>query len=249
MVSVAGREFDGVMRDLDETGARVAATFEGEVEGLNAFLDGLKRGEGEVGEFGASLIELKDIGRRVFAELEGDLGEFIRTGKIEWRGLARVAIDALQDILAAQTRAAQGGSSGGGGLFGGIGNIPSGLFGSLFGGGSPTPFADAAAAAGIISPFEHGGRFAANQPILVGEAGPELLVPPMAGEIVPNHALGGAAPQQPIKQNFVINISPGVPEAVRAGILQLKPQIQQWAIEGVMAASMRGGAIARMPRV
>jgi phage-related minor tail protein len=142
-----------------------------------------------------------------------------------------VAIDALQDILAAQTQAAQGASSGGGGLFGGIGNILSGLFGSLFGGGSPTPFADAAAAAGIISPFEHGGRFAANQPILVGEAGPELLVPPMAGEIVPNHALGervdvltpaqqgalaGTAPQQAVNQKFVINISPGVPEAVRA---------------------------------
>ena len=61
MASAAGREFDGVMRDLDETGARVAATFEGEVEGLDAFLDGLKQGEGEVGEFGASSPSSKGI--------------------------------------------------------------------------------------------------------------------------------------------------------------------------------------------
>lgn len=53
------------------------------------------------------------------------------------------------------------------GLFGSI-------FGGIFGGGR-----------------QHGGLVSPSQAFLVGEAGPELFVPPGAGKIVPSHQLGG----------------------------------------------------------
>lgn len=36
-----------------------------------------------------------------------------------------------------------------------------------------------------------GGSFTAGQPIMVGERGPEIVVPPMSGSVIPNEALGG----------------------------------------------------------
>ena len=50
---------------------------------------------------------------------------------------------------------------------------------SFFGGGG-----------GGIPFFANGGRTAANQPIIVGERGPELFVPDTGGEVIPNNELG-----------------------------------------------------------
>ena len=121
--------------------------------------------------------ELDRVATAAFGHLEQVLVDFAETGKFEWRGLARVALDAIDDIFAAQMKAVGADSSGGGGLFGAFGDILSGVFGSLFG-----------------PPREHGGPVAPGRAFLVGEAGPELFVPPAIGEIVPAHALGAAAP-------------------------------------------------------
>ena len=43
---------------------------------------------------------------------------------------------------------------------------------------------------GGIPFFANGGRTPANQPIIVGERGPELFVPGTAGEVIPNNELG-----------------------------------------------------------
>ena len=162
------------------------------------------------------------------------------------RGLAELGKGlggALSGLMGGISEVLGGILSAGGKLFGGAFDTLGGALSGIFGGISST-------LGGLFGgPREHGGPVAPGQAFLVGEAGPELLVPPMAGEIVPNRALGLRSPQQPVNQKFVINVSPGVPEAVRATILSLKPQIQQWAVEGVLAASMRGGAIARMPRI
>ena len=42
-----------------------------------------------------------------------------------------------------------------------------------------------------IPGFADGGRFEANKPMIVGERGPELLMPRSAGSILPNNALSG----------------------------------------------------------
>lgn len=46
---------------------------------------------------------------------------------------------------------------------------------------------------GGIPFFANGGRTPANQPIIVGERGPELFVPNTAGEVIPNNELGVGA--------------------------------------------------------
>lgn len=44
---------------------------------------------------------------------------------------------------------------------------------------------------GVVTPFAHGGDFRAGQPILVGEQGPEAIIPKSAGTVIPNNQLGG----------------------------------------------------------
>ncbi|MCH7889853.1 MAG: hypothetical protein IIA00_11355 [Proteobacteria bacterium] len=179
---------------------------------LAAVAESLDRAAQNVDGFGDSMTELKDIGERTFGRLQEVLVGFAETGKFEWRDLARVALDAISDIFAAQV-----GSSGGGGPLCGIGSILSGItstLGGLFGGGgAPTPLQ-------LSGPFQHGGSF-----VVGGSGAPDsrlvsflatpgervdVLTPAQQG------ALAGTAPQKAVNQKFVINISPGVPEAVRA---------------------------------
>ncbi|MFQ5783602.1 MAG: hypothetical protein ACE5H8_02110 [Alphaproteobacteria bacterium] len=202
-----------------------------------------------------SFDDLERIAGTTFGRLERIMTGALATGKFAWRDLARTALDAIRDILSAQLDAAGVFSGAGGGLFGGGTFNPVlsllGGIGSLFGGGG---FLDSAATRtslpGGIGGFAKGGPVAAGRPILVGEAGPELFVPPGQGEILPNERLSGPGGRPSvINQKFVMNVSPGVPEAVRAAILRLKPQIQRWAVEAVVTSAIRGGAVARMPRI
>ena len=47
-----------------------------------------------------------------------------------------------------------------------------------------------------------GGRMNQGQPYMVGEAGPEMVVPDKASNVIPNNQLGGG---QPVTVNFNIN--------------------------------------------
>ncbi|AXC50068.1 hypothetical protein DRW48_10520 [Paracoccus suum] len=94
-----------------------------------------------------------------------------------------------QDIAKAALQAALFGqgpmSSGGGGLL-------SGLF-SMFGGGGAVRGNDALSQAlrGAIGFRASGGPINAGAPYVVGERGPELIVPRLPGTVIPNHRLGG----------------------------------------------------------
>ncbi|MFQ5775867.1 MAG: hypothetical protein ACE5GS_15195, partial [Kiloniellaceae bacterium] len=86
------------------------------------------------------------LGRRS-SDLVRRIGDDLARGELDWRGWARGAVDAIADVIRAQT--GLGGSGGGlGGLFGaGLKALP-----SLFsGGGGATPLASAAASSGIIT--------------------------------------------------------------------------------------------------
>ena len=50
--------------------------------------------------------------------------------------------------------------------------------------------------------FANGGKPPVGRPSIVGEKGPELFVPSVAGTIIPNHSLGGAS----ITNNIVVNV-------------------------------------------
>lgn len=89
----------------------------------------------------------------------------------------RVAYQALQYELA------NGVSVGNTTVYNGSNGVPPGG-GSNYGVGGHTQ-------GGGHNAYAAGGRFPANRTMLVGERGPELLVPSQSGTIIPNHRLGG----------------------------------------------------------
>ncbi|MEM7568156.1 MAG: tail tape measure protein [Pseudomonadota bacterium] len=129
---------------------------------------------------------------------------FARTGKFSFNDLKSVAVSALDDIynqaISAGLDSIFGGSSGGG-LFGGF------LQGVL------TSFA----------PRAQGGPVSAGRPYLIGESGPELFVPQMPGQIVPQSQTQAGAPL-----NITINMHGGGSEpAMRASASQIASQVSR----------------------
>ena len=86
-----------------------------------------------------------------------------------------------------------------------------------------------------------GGPVSANTPYLVGERGPELMIPRTSGTVVPNNKLGGGG----VVVNQTINVSTGVQQTVRTEIKSLMPQIAESAKSAVMDAKRRGGSYGR----
>lgn len=94
------------------------------------------------------------------------------------------------------------------------------------------------ALAPAINTAWNGGGITGNKPVLVGEKGPELIVPSRNAQVVANHQMGGGGVT--VVQN--INISTGVAQTVRAEIRQLMPQIAESAKAAVADAKRRGGS-------
>ncbi|CAB4133901.1 Bacteriophage lambda, GpH, tail tape measure, C-terminal [uncultured Caudovirales phage] len=125
-------------------------------------------------------------GAQAFTTLMGDmnsaLDKFVETGKISFSDLISSMIkDLLKLAMQAQMNSIIGsifGMGGGGGSF-----LTS----------SSTNFANGGGVlgflGGLFSPHANGGGYGANEPILVGERGPELMIPNKAGAIVPNSSL------------------------------------------------------------
>jgi uncharacterized protein Yka (UPF0111/DUF47 family) len=84
------------------------------------------------------------------------------------------------------------------------------------------------------APLAHGGPAMAGKPYLVGERGPELMVPNSSGTVIPNNELGGAT-------NVTLNITTGIQSTVRAEIMQMMPMIANNVKQAVAESRMRGG--------
>jgi hypothetical protein len=132
--------------------------------------------------------ELKKIGEDGAKSMQSAMESFFMNPTREgFDGLLQSFLQILAQ-MAAQAAAAQitqslfGGSSGGGGGF-----DFGGMVASMFGGGKVAAV---------------GGPVVGGQPLVVGERGPELLVPSGAGNIIPNDRLGGRG-----GQNITMNIS------------------------------------------
>ena len=83
-----------------------------------------------------------------------------------------------------------------------------------------------------------GGPVTGGKPYMVGERGPEIVVPSRNGNVIPNNQLGGGGVT--VVQN--INITTGVQQTVRAEIRSLMPQIADSAKRAVLDAKQRGGS-------
>lgn len=85
--------------------------------------------------------------------------------------------------------------------------------------------------------FADGGSFGAGKPIIVGERGPEMIIPNRSGYVVPNSDMGGGG----ITVNQTINVTTGVQQTVRAEIQGMMPKIMAQTKAAVADARLRGG--------
>jgi lambda family phage tail tape measure protein len=117
----------------------------------------------------------------VMGNMNAALDNFVRTGKLSFKDLAKSII---QDLIAVELKA-QAMS-----IFKGMGGM-SGIFGSLF---AP---ANAGGYSTSMAQFADGGDPPVGQASLVGERGPELFVPKTAGTVIPNNMLNSMGSNQP----------------------------------------------------
>ena len=89
-----------------------------------------------------------------------------------------------------------------------------------------------------------GGAIGSNQPMLVGERGPEIFMPRTAGKIVNSNetrsAMSGEGGGITVVQNN--NFALGVAATARAEVQKMLPQIAETSKMAVLEASSRGGA-------
>jgi len=121
----------------------------------------------------------------VMGNMESALDNFVRTGKLSFKSLARSII---QDLIAIQLRASAS-------------SIFKSLFGMYSGGGFGTGNAFGNQDLGGF--LADGGSASANTPYMVGERGPELFVPRSSGTVVPNHALSGMGGTSNVTNNYI----------------------------------------------
>jgi len=137
----------------------------------------------------------------VTQNMETALDNFVQTGKLNFSDLARSIIsDLLKIQLKAQAMAIFEQS--------GIGKF----FGGLFGGGGSGMFTGSTGAVGgsiHIGARAGGGDVSGGAPYLVGEQGPELMIPKTSGTIIPNNQLGsmGGGPQVVYNGPYIASMS------------------------------------------
>ena len=140
--------------------------------------------------------------------LEASLVRALRTGRLGFEDLKRVALAALAEIAAASIRAGLDGLFGGKGGGGGFGNAIASIIAAFAG-------APGKAIGGPVSP---------GRPYLVGERGPELFVPTAGGRIETAHTSGG----RDIRLSINVNASAGSEaQALRASSRQVARAVRQ----------------------
>jgi hypothetical protein len=123
----------------------------------------------------------------VMSNMEQAIENFVQTGKLSFGDLAKSIIaDLIKIQLKAQATQ----------IFGFLKDA----VGGFFGGGGSGMFTGSTGAVGgsiHIGKRASGGDIASGMPYLVGEQGPELVVPRSNGTVIPNHSLSSMMGNQP----------------------------------------------------
>lgn len=169
------------------------------------------------------MAEVQQIGTIMANSLSSAFGKFVDGAKVSFGELVS---SMLKDLAKMEFQHAMQGLFGGG-----SGGSGGGLFGSLFGG-----LLSGARASG--GPVDGGSAY------LVGEKGPEIFVPSIGGNIVPNHAIGGGGGGPSI--SLSIDARGATPDAVASLRQQLMVEIPQLVRRGLHEAYDRDPRFARM---
>lgn len=167
-------------------------------------------------------------------------------GTLSWKdALVSVGIQ-LTDVIFKQRQSTSGGFMGATGSFwkdlGNFGLNMAMVAGQSYlnGGGS----SGAGASLPAVSAYAKGGSIRAGQTAIVGDGGePELFTPSMNGTITPFSKMGGGVTNV---VNQSINLSAGVPEAVRMELIRQMPAISRATQSAMVEAVSRGGNMAAM---
>ena len=125
--------------------------------------------------------------------LEDTLTTFFETGKLNFKSFAQTII---HEIARMQAQAAAKSIMG---LFGGGGGFLSSLTSLFTGGGDAGLFTGSTGEMGgsiLIGKRASGGDINANSPYMVGEHGPELIIPNQSGTVIPNNKMNQMMGQQ-----------------------------------------------------
>jgi len=171
--------------------------------------------------------QLTDRANQAFDTMADSLTDMVMSGKFDLKSLGdlfkQTVREMIADALKAQIIKPILGS-----IFGAIGGSIGGTFGSFISG---------------IGTSADGGNLNSGVPQIVGERGPELIVPKSASTIMNNHntknALGGGGATV---VNQTINVDTGVAQTVRAEMMSLLPRFKQDTMAAVVDAKRRGGS-------
>jgi hypothetical protein len=119
----------------------------------------------------------------VMSNMENALSNFIKTGKLNFKDFARSII---QDLLMIQMRAQM-----------------VSIFKSFLGDYDPAQASGVAKFFSGLAGRADGGPISANTPYLVGERGPELVVPRSAGVVIPNQRMSGVGGVSNVTNNYI----------------------------------------------
>ena len=146
-------------------------------------------GEGfmkEAGKFFRDMPTELENGAKAFTSVMGNmesaLDNFVRTGKLSFKSLARSII---QDLIAMQLKASS-----------------NAIFRTLLSSFGFMNDKGGMEVSGSLG-FADGGNPPVGKASIVGERGPELFVPRTAGTIIPNHALGGMGGTTMVTNNYI----------------------------------------------
>ncbi|MCF8708578.1 tail tape measure protein [Rhizorhapis sp. SPR117] len=148
---------------------------------------------------------LADGAERAGGVIEGALSRAVRTGKLGFEDLRRVAVSAMAEIARSAI------SSGIGSIAGGGGGLLSGATGIL------------TAALGLPGRAT-GGPVSPGQAYMVGERGPELFVPTTSGQVM----AGGASSVRDVRVTVNVNAGQtGAPEALAKSSRQVARAVRR----------------------
>lgn len=140
---------------------------------------------------------LRDVNQAVFSSMENAIVNFVNTGKLSFKDLARTIIQSIFAIyMKAQMLQ----------MFKGFGGLFSASSGAATTAGGTPMIGDFGFSTGGVMTAADGGYI--SGPTLVGENGPELFIPRTAGTIVPNQQMAGmtGTPQVVYNGPYIANM-------------------------------------------
>ena len=166
---------------------------------------------------------LQEVGERGMQSFEDGLVDIISGAKSAKDAFADMARSIIRDLIRMQVQQQ-------------ITNNLNNMLTSFLAPATPTSQFQGARPT-LSTPRALGGPVSAGRPYMVGERGPELMIPGRAGTVVPNNKLGGGD-----VINISLNVSTGVAQTVQSEITAMIPKIQEMTKAAVIDAKMRGGS-------